>query len=93
MFATDLLTNPDRRPHPDLVGPADEAYFLMEKAVAAALPGASEKAVKARTIAMWSTVHGFAVLRGGKRLKPFMLGALGEDELVGAVLAIALADL
>ncbi len=92
MFATDLLTSATQAPHPDLIAPADAAYAMLERGVAATLPGADDKTIKARTIAMWSTVHGFAVLRQGRRLKPFMLGALGEDELIEAVLSAALGD-
>ena len=35
-----------------------------------------------------SCAYGFALLRIGERLKPFMIGRLTQDELVDAVLSM-----
>ncbi len=71
---------------------ADAAYASFAATVAATLPGAPEAAVKARTIAMWSTLHGFALLCLEGRLRPFMLGPLPPAALLEAVLDAALAS-
>lgn len=88
MFQNDLL---ERTPPPRaLVGPANRNYELLLQAVAGAHPGADEKAVKARTIVMWSTLYGFHALDGAGRFKPFMIEPLTHDELVEAVMAAAM---
>ncbi len=35
-----------------------------------------------------SCAYGFALLRMGERLKPFMIGSLTQDELIDAVLSM-----
>jgi len=41
----------------------------------------------AATIAIMSTTYGFALLRMGGRLKPFMVGGLSQSDLVETVLS------
>ena len=45
-------------------------------------------AIKAATIGVMSSTYGFALLRLGDRLRPFMYGKLTQDELVDAVLSM-----
>lgn len=90
MFQSDLLER--QTPPQVLIGPADEAYRLLLDAVAGAYPGADKRTVKARTIIMWSTLHGFHALDGAGRFKAFMIEPLTRDELVEAVLDAAMGD-
>lgn len=86
MFASDLLQGT----------PFDEAlriaagrcYQVFERLVAGSLHNADAKTVKATTIAVMSCTYGFALLRSGDRLKPFMMGELTPAELVDAVLSV-----
>jgi hypothetical protein len=43
--------------------------------------------IKATTIALMSSTYGFALLRMGDRLRPFMVGRLTQSDLVDAVLS------
>ena len=70
--------------------PALLAYASVERGVAAVLPGRSDKAIKARTIFLWSMVHGLIVLRRNHRLKPFMPGEMNEDEAIETLLTSAI---
>jgi AcrR family transcriptional regulator len=72
---------------------ADAAFAGLQATVAAALPGALEATVKARTIAMWAALHGFAWLCLEGRLRPAMLGPLAPGAMLEAVLDAALGPL
>ncbi len=86
MFASDLL---QETPFDEALGiAAGRCYQTFERLVADSLHSADPKAVKATTIAVMSCTHGFALLRSGDRLKPFMLGELTPAELVDAVLSV-----
>jgi AcrR family transcriptional regulator len=86
MFASDLFgAGP---PTPALIKSAADCYEVFEGMVAATLDNPNEGAVKAATIAMMSASYGFALLRMGNRLRPFMVGALTQSELIDAVLSI-----
>lgn len=88
MFESDLLT---RSPPPAvLMPPADAAYRLLWKAVAAAWPEAAEEEVKQRTVIMISTAHGFLSLDNAGRFKPFMYEPLSHEALVEAVMRAAM---
>jgi AcrR family transcriptional regulator len=87
MFGSDLLAGATP-PEPTLVETATHSYAVFEAIVAATLPGADDKTVKATAIAHAATSYGFAVMRMEKRLKPFMLGGLTDAELVDALLTI-----
>jgi AcrR family transcriptional regulator len=86
MFASDLFG--DGPPDPDLVKAAGESYRLFEGLVAATLDDADDRTIKAATIGIMSSTYGFALLRMGDRLRPFMYGSLSQSELVDAVLSM-----
>lgn len=88
MFESDFLERTP--PAAVLIAPADKAYRLLWEAVRGAYPEADDKAVKARTITMWSTMYGFLALRGAHRFKPFMIEPLTEAEIVEAVTEAAM---
>jgi hypothetical protein len=68
-----------------LIEPANRSYALFEAMVAATLPGADDKTVKATAIAHASATYGFALMRMERRIKPFMLGGLSDGELIDAL--------
>jgi AcrR family transcriptional regulator len=72
---------------------AEAAFAGLQATVAAALPGVAEAVVKARTIAMWSALHGFAWLCLEHRIRPAMLGPLAPGAMLEAVLDAALGPL
>lgn len=90
MFDSDLLSG-DPRPASDLAEPALLAYASVERGVAAVLPVPDDTLIKARTLFLWSTLHGLIVLRRNRRLRPFMLGGMSEDEAIETLLASAVA--
>lgn len=89
MFVSDLLTAATP-PDPALLKAADRSYAIFEAMVAATLPGADDKTVKATTIAHMSATYGFALLRMENRIKPFMLGGLSDAELIDALFTMDL---
>jgi hypothetical protein len=56
-------------------------------------PQADDDAIKAATIALMSSTYGFALLRMGDRIRPFMHGRLTQSDLVDAVLSMKVATL
>jgi AcrR family transcriptional regulator len=86
MFASELLVSGPR--DPTLIGAANACYEVFEGLVAATLNDPDDRAVKAAAIATMSCAYGFALLRIGERLKPFMIGRLTQDELIDAVLSM-----
>jgi hypothetical protein len=68
-----------------LIEPANRSYALFEAMVAATLPGADDKTVKATAIAHASASYGFALMRMERPIKPFMLGGLSDGELIDAL--------
>jgi len=91
MFVSDLLTTKGPR-EPVLVQVANEFHVQFEDLVAGICSAKDDKTVKAAALAVWSILHGFALLRMGNRLMPFMKGSLSDDELCGAILAAAVAS-
>jgi AcrR family transcriptional regulator len=91
MFASDLFGGGP--PDPALIKAAGDCYEVFESLVAATLDDPDDSAVKAATIAMMSCTYGFALLRMGDRLKPFMVGRLTQSELVDAVLSMKVTNL
>jgi AcrR family transcriptional regulator len=91
MFASDLLIIPPLDPM--LIKAAGTCYEVFESLVAATLENPDDSAIKAATIAIMSTTYGFALLRMGDRLKPFMVGTLTQSELVDTVLSMKAATL
>jgi len=87
MFASDLFGG-NEPPDPKLSATALESYQLFEAMVAEALGHPDNRTVKAATIAGMSATYGFALLRMGDRLQPFMVGDLTQDQLVDAVLSL-----
>jgi AcrR family transcriptional regulator len=86
MFASDLFgAGP---PDPALIKAAGDCYQVFEGLVAATLDDPDDGAIKAATIAAMSCTYGFALLRMGDRLKPFMYGRLTESDLIDAVLSM-----
>jgi AcrR family transcriptional regulator len=91
MFASDLF---DVGPlDPTLIKAAGNCYKVFEGLVAATLPDPDDSAIKAATVAMMSSTYGFALLRMGDRLKPFMVGRLTQSELIDAVLSVRVTTL
>jgi AcrR family transcriptional regulator len=88
MFSTDLLAGPTP-PEPARRQPANESYGVLEHSVSAAYPSLAGRELKARVLAMWSTMLGFAWARGDGRIKPFMREPLTEAELEEAILTAA----
>jgi AcrR family transcriptional regulator len=91
MFASDLFN--DRPPDPALTTAAGDCYQAFESLVAATLDDPDDNTIKATTIAMMSASYGFALLRMGDRLRPFMVGGLTPSDLVDAVLSIEVTSL
>jgi AcrR family transcriptional regulator len=91
MFASDLFGGGP--PDPTLIKAAGDCYDVFEGLVAATLDDPDDSAIKAATIAMMSCTYGFALLRMGDRLKPFMVGRLTQGELIDAVLSMKATNL
>jgi hypothetical protein len=88
MFVSDLLSAGAAPPDPALIKSAGESYKVFEGMVAATLDDSDDCAIKAATIAIMSSAYGFALLRMGDRLRPFMYGPLTQAELIDAVLSM-----
>jgi AcrR family transcriptional regulator len=84
MFVSDLLSGA-AQPDPVLVQSANRSYAIFEAMIAAALPGADDKTIKATAIARSTASYGFALMRMEKRIKPFMMGGLSDAELIDAL--------
>jgi AcrR family transcriptional regulator len=89
MFVSELLTD-DQPRDPALVEVADAQYEWFKSIVAAACVARDENSVAAATIALWSALHGFALMRMGRRFKPFMTARLTDAELADAVVEAAI---
>jgi len=90
MFVSDLLTAEGPR-DPALIQVANSFHGRFEAIVAENCASRDDKTVKAAALTFWSILHGFALLRVGKRMMPFMLGPLTGVELREAVLDAAAA--
>jgi len=90
MFVSDLLTGEEPR-DPALIQVANSFHGRFEALVAETRASTDDKTIKAAALTFWSILHGFALLRMGKRLMPFMLGPLTDVELREAVLEAATA--
>jgi AcrR family transcriptional regulator len=86
MFSSDLFSA--RPPDLKLTVAAKTCYEIFESLVAATLDHPDDRAIKAATIALMSSTYGFALLRMGDRLRPFMVGGLTQSDLVDAVLSM-----
>jgi AcrR family transcriptional regulator len=86
MFTSDLLISGPR--DPALIAAANASYEIFEGLVATTLDDPDDRAVKAAAISIMSCGYGFALLRMGERLKPFMIGRLTQEELIDAVLSM-----
>ena len=67
--------------------------MVFESLVAATLDDPDDNMIKAATIALMSSTYGFALLRMGDRLRPFMVGRLTQSDLVDAVLSMKVTNL
>jgi AcrR family transcriptional regulator len=65
-------------------------YEDVAKSLAAALQEHDEGKLKARMIAMWSTLYGYARLRQSRMLKPYMVEPLSREQAEAAVIAAAI---
>jgi AcrR family transcriptional regulator len=91
MFASDLF---NARPlDTTLTEAAGACYQVFESLVAATLDEPDDNAIKTATVALMSSTYGFALLRMGDRLRPFMVGRLTPSDLVDAVLSIQITTL
>jgi AcrR family transcriptional regulator len=91
MFTSDLFSSEPFGAgplDPALMTAAGDCYQVFEGLVAATLDDPDDGAVKATAIALMSSTYGFALLRLGDRIKPFMVGRLTQNELVDAVLSM-----
>jgi len=86
MFASDLLSETSPA-DPALAEAATACYVALEERVRATRPNSDERTIKAMTIAYASLAHGFALMRVGNRLRPFMRAGLSDDDLVDALLS------
>jgi AcrR family transcriptional regulator len=86
MFASDLFSGGPVDPR--LIKVAGDCYEVFEGLVAATLDAPDDSTIKAATVAIMSSTYGFALLRMGDRLKPFMYGRLTQSELIDAVLSM-----
>jgi AcrR family transcriptional regulator len=86
MFASDLLSG-TLPADPALAEVATACYVTLEERVSATRPNADERTIKAVTIAYASLAYGFALMRAGNRMSPFMRGGLSDDEMVDALLS------
>ncbi|MGC2784726.1 MAG: TetR/AcrR family transcriptional regulator [Roseiarcus sp.] len=91
MFASDLFNAHPRDPM--LIKAAGTCYQVFESLVAATLDDPDDHMIKAATIALMSSTYGFALLRMGDRLRPFMVGRLTHSVLVDAVLSMEVTNL
>ena|SRR5215469_778447 len=91
MFVSDLLTTKGPR-DPVFVQVANKFHVQFEALVAGICRAKDDKTVKAASLAVWSILHGYALLRMGNRLMPFMKGPLSDEELCGTILAAAVAS-
>jgi AcrR family transcriptional regulator len=91
MFSSDLFSAHPRDPM--LIKAAEDCYEIFEGLVAATLDDPDDSDIKAATIALMSSTYGFALLRMGDRLRPFMVGRLTQSDLVDAVLSIKVTTL
>jgi AcrR family transcriptional regulator len=91
MFASDLFSALPL--DPKLTEAATTCYEIFESLVAATLDDPDDRAIKATTIALMSSTYGFALLRMGDRIRPFMYGQLTPSDLVNAVLSMKVATL
>jgi AcrR family transcriptional regulator len=91
MFSSDLFSAGP--PEPTLIRAAGNCYEVFESLVAATLDDPDEDAIKATTVALMSSTYGFALLRMGDRLRPFMVGQLTPSDLVDAVLSMKVTTL
>jgi hypothetical protein len=73
-----------------LIKAAGTCYQVFESLVASTT---DDNTIKAATIALTSSTYGFALLRMGDRLRPFMVGRLTQSDLVDAVLSIEVTTL
>ena len=89
MFDSDILSD---NPPQSLQAPANAAWTRLRAAVAATDPAADVATVNRRTIAGWSTLHGFIALTQGKRLRDFMTAPLSQSELIEAILDKTMRD-
>jgi AcrR family transcriptional regulator len=89
MFVSDLLTGPEPRDSA-LIDVANSFHRRFEALVAENCASRDPGTIKAAALTFWSILHGFALLRMGERLMPFMLGPLTEPELREAVLNAAI---
>lgn len=65
-------------------------YEDIASALAGALQECDERKLKARMIAMWSTLYGYARLRQSRMLKPYMVDPLSREQIENAVIAAAI---
>jgi AcrR family transcriptional regulator len=91
MFASDLFNTVPL--DPALTTAAGDCYQVFEGLVAATLDTPDDRAIKAVTVALMSSTYGFALLRMGDRLRPFMVGRLTPSDLVDAVLSVEVTTL
>lgn len=81
MFRTDLIDHGD----PIWRAAADDAFAVLEQAMAAAAPGQDQRGWRARLALAWAAVHGFSTLRAEN------VGDLWSPQVAEDVLALLVA--
>ncbi len=81
MFRTDLIDHGD----PIWRAAADDAFAVLEQAMAAAAPGLDQRGWRARLALAWAAVHGFSTLRAEN------VGDLWSPQVAEDVLALLVA--
>lgn len=91
MYESGLLQRANSFPH--LAQAQREVYekiFALYSAAAVTLPDLDEKGIRARVIAFWSTIFGYAKLRQATLLQPYMTGDLSAPSIVTLVIQTAI---
>jgi len=68
-------------------------YEEVKTALGEALAEQDEARLRARMIAMWSTLYGYARLRQSRMLKPYMINPLSQEQTEAAVISAAIGPL
>ena len=67
-----------------------EIYETVARTLGACIAEQDSLLLQPRVIAMWSTLYGYARLRQGNMLKPYMIGTTSTTQIEAAVIATAI---
>jgi AcrR family transcriptional regulator len=91
MYESGLFQRADAFPHLAAAqrGVYERIHALFAEALAG-VPGLDGDGVKARVIAFWSTLFGYATISQAALLQPYMVGGLSADEIEVQIIRTAL---